>query len=277
MTDSQSLSTLVNTLPADRSEPRAAIRAEGITKRFGSVRALRGVNIEIFPGEVVGLVGDNGAGKSTLVNVLAGVVKPDSGTIFIDGVEQSIASPADARRLGIETVFQNLSLIPTLNIEENIFLNREMSRRGPLRFLRIMDKSAMRKRVATNFERLELTLPHPRTLASSLSGGQRQAVAVARAVMWGGHVMLLDEPSAALGMRQTEIVLSLVERLKRHRVAVVFISHNLPQVMRVADRIVVMRLGHKVMDAATSLVTASEIVMRMTGAPLRDGEERVET
>jgi ABC-type sugar transport system ATPase subunit len=249
-----------------------AIAAVGIAKRFGGVRALRGVDLTVFPGEVVGLVGDNGAGKTTLVNVLAGVIKPDDGTVSVEGVERSISGPAEARRLGIETVFQNLSLIPTLNIEENVFLNRELSLNGIGRALRLMDKRRMRKRVVENFARLELELPPPRTLASALSGGQRQAVAVARAVLWGGRIMLLDEPAAALGVRQTEIVLSLVERLKRHNVAVVFITHNLPQVMRVADRIVVMRLGQKVMDKPRNAVTASEIVLRMTGTPVHESD-----
>jgi D-xylose transport system ATP-binding protein len=249
-----------------------AIAAVGIAKRFGGVRALRGVDVTVFPGEVVGLVGDNGAGKTTLVNVLAGVIKPDDGTVSVEGVERSISGPAEARRLGIETVFQNLSLIPTLNIEENVFLNRELSLNGIGRALRLMDKRRMRKQVVENFARLELELPPPRTLASALSGGQRQAVAVARAVLWGGRIMLLDEPAAALGVRQTEIVLSLVERLKRHNVAVVFITHNLPQVMRVADRIVVMRLGQKVMDKPRNAVTASEIVLRMTGTPVHESD-----
>jgi simple sugar transport system ATP-binding protein len=249
------------------SDTGPALRTTAITKRFGGVRALRGVDLDLFHGEVVGLVGDNGAGKSTLVNVIAGVLKPDSGTIAVNGVEQRIDNPADARRHGIETVFQNLSLIPTLDIAENVFLNRELYRAGVLRHLSVMDTRAMRRKVAETFDRLGLRLPGPSTLATHLSGGQRQAVAVARAVMFGGQIMLLDEPSAALGIHQTEIVLSLVERLKDHNVAVVFISHNLPHVLRVADRIVVMRRGRKSLDSPRSSVTAAQLVAHMAGAP----------
>jgi ABC-type sugar transport system ATPase subunit len=248
----------------------ALLRAEAITKRFGGVRALRGVDLHVASGEVVGLVGDNGAGKTTLINVLAGVSRPDSGNIYLNGVRQTLSDPAHARRLGIETVFQTLSLIPTLDITQNMFLNRELFKGGALRRLKFMDRRGMRRQVMEAFDGLGLRLPPPDTMAAALSGGQRQAVAVARAVMWGGQVMLLDEPSAALGVKQTEIVLSLVERLKHRSVGVVLISHNLPQVLRVADRIVVMRLGHKVLDVPRAAVNATEIVAHMTGAPVGD-------
>ena len=260
-------------MPAPSAEARPAwvLEADDVHKRFGPVRALRGATVRLAAGEVVGLVGDNGAGKSTLVNVIAGNLEPDEGTIRVDGVERTFSGPADARGVGIETVFQNLSLIPTLDITENVYLARE--RLGPdsiRRGLRWMDTRSMRRDVAEGFERLGLTLPRLETKVAALSGGQRQAVAIARAVLWGSHIVVMDEPSAALGVRQTEIVLSFVERLKEHAVAVIFISHNMEQVLRVADRVVIMRLGLTVFDRPRSGLTASQLVGVITGADLAD-------
>jgi ABC-type sugar transport system ATPase subunit len=238
-----------------------------VSKSFGAVRALRGFSLGLYSGEVIGLVGDNGAGKSTLVNVISGNFKPDAGEILVDGIDRTFESSADARSHGIETVYQFLSLVPTLDIAENIFLNREVYGPGPvLRAIRRLDKREMRHRVVTGFERLGLSLPSPRTKVAALSGGQRQAVAIARVVLWGSHIVLMDEPAAALGVRQTEIVLSFVERLKAQGVAVIFISHNMEHVLRVADRIVVMRLGEKVFDEPKGSVTATELVGLITGA-----------
>jgi ABC-type sugar transport system ATPase subunit len=243
------------------------LELRGISKRFGAVRAVRDVSFALETGEVIGLVGDNGAGKSTLVNVIAGSLRPDAGQLFVDGVEHSFASAAQARRAGIETVFQSLSLIPTLDIAENVFLNRELYAFGRAgQVVKWMDKGAMRRQVADGFARLGLTLPSPTTKVSALSGGQRQAVAIARAVLWGSHIVVLDEPAAALGVRQTEIVLSFVERLRSHGVACIFISHNMQHVMRVADRIVLLRLGQKIFDAPASQTTPQELVAMMTGA-----------
>jgi ABC-type sugar transport system ATPase subunit len=243
------------------------LEVRDVVKSFGAVRALRGVSLSLDEGEVLGLVGDNGAGKSTLVNIVSGTLRPDSGQILVDGVERSFASPSEAREHGIETVFQFLSLVPTLDIAENIFLNRELYGPGPaLRSVRRMDKSEMQRRVHEGFGRLGLTLPSPKTKVAALSGGQRQAVAIARVVLWGSHIVLMDEPAAALGVRQTEIVLSFVERLKSQGVAVMFISHNMEHVMRVSDRIVVMRLGEKVADVAKSETNALELVGKITGA-----------
>jgi len=249
------------------------LSTRGISKSFGAVRALRNVDFHVNTGEVVGLLGDNGAGKTTLISVLSGLISPDAGSIFVRGVEQQFDNPTRARLAGVETVFQNLSLISSLDIAENVFLNRERYHGGILRRVKIMDKRGMRREVAAGLESLGLQLPAPQTKVAALSGGQRQAVAVARAVMWRSDILLLDEPSAALGTRQTEIVLSLIERLKLRNVAIVLISHNLPQVMRVADRIVVMRLGQKVMDRLRADCTAADIVAHMTGAELPINDE----
>jgi ABC-type sugar transport system ATPase subunit len=243
------------------------LEVRGISKRFGAVRALHEVSFSLYPGEVIGLVGDNGAGKSTLVNIIAGSLQPDSGQILVDGVVRSFENAAQARAAGIETVFQYLSLIPTLDMAENVFLNREIFGFGKLgQRLRWMDKKEMRRQTAAGFTRLGLTLPPPTTKVTALSGGQRQAVAIARAVLWGSHIVVLDEPAAALGVRQTAIVLSFIEGLREHGVACIFISHNMEHVMRVADRIVLMRLGEKIFDAPAAQTTGAELVSMMTGA-----------
>lgn len=240
-----------------------------VHKRYGPVHALRGASLRLRRGEVLGLVGDNGAGKSTLVNVIAGNLVPDEGEIRVDGTPRRFRGPGDARAVGIETVFQSLSLIPTLDIAQNVFLAREP--RGPSRLERRlgwMDDRRMRREVAKGFERLGLALPRLDTKVAALSGGQRQAVAIARAVLWGSHIVVMDEPSAALGVRQTEIVLSFVERLKEHAVAVIFISHNMEQVLRVSDRVVVMRLGRTVLDEVRERLTPADLVHVITGADL---------
>jgi len=262
----------VSTPQTASSETRhgVALSVRGISKRFGAVQALRDVDVTLSFGEVVGLVGDNGAGKSTLINILAGVLSPDSGQVDVAGTTHSFSNPAEAREKGIETVFQQLHLISTLDIAENVFLNRELYYRAPLSYLKIMRKRGMRREVTRQLGGLGLNLPAPTTKVAALSGGQRQAVAIARAIYWRSDILLLDEPSAALGVRQTEIVLSLIERLKALQIGVIFISHNLPQVMRVADRIVVLRLGQKVMDAPQASCSVNDIVAQITGATLVD-------
>jgi len=252
--------------PAPSSRERA-LEVRGLTKRFGALVVLRGIDLELRQGEVLGLVGDNGAGKSTLINILAGSLQPDSGEIIVDGVSHVFETPSHARRKGIETVFQNLSLIPTLDMAENVYLGRELfAPPAVAKFLRWMDKRGMRREVEQGFAALGLSLPSTKTKVAALSGGQRQAVAIARAVLWGSRIVLLDEPTAALGVKQTEIVLSFIERLKSHGVGVIFISHNMPQVLRVADRIVVLRLGRKVFDGPRSELTSARLVAFMTGA-----------
>jgi ABC-type sugar transport system ATPase subunit len=242
------------------------LEARNIRKSFEAVRALRDVSLELHAGEVIGLVGDNGAGKSTLVKILSGTIRPDSGQLVVDGAERNFDSANHARKAGIETVFQDLSLIHSLDITQNIFLNRELFRPGFLGKLLWTDNRRMRNEVVAGFSKLGLTLPQPETKVAALSGGQRQAVAIARAVQWGSHIVLLDEPNAALGVKQTEIVLSFIERLKQHQVGVIFISHNMEYVFRVSDRIIVLRLGRKVFDGAKAEVTPRELVSHITGA-----------
>jgi len=239
-----------------------------ISKRYGPVTALRGVSLELRRGEVLALVGDNGAGKSTLVSIISGMARPDAGEVLIDGEPFAGHGPKAAREAGIETVFQNLALVQTLSIAENVYLGRELYRGGALgRALRFLDKRRMRREVETTFDRLGLDLPPVTAKAGALSGGQRQAVAVARAMLWQRKVVVMDEPVAALGVRQTEAVLSLVERLGQHGVATLLVSHNMEHVLRVAHRVAVMRLGRKVadLDLRTGEVSGMHLVGLITG------------
>jgi ribose/xylose/arabinose/galactoside ABC-type transport system permease subunit/ABC-type branched-subunit amino acid transport system ATPase component len=269
------LGTTTRLQAGDPSVPRLEVRSA--SKRFGAVTALDDVSFQVGAGEVVGLVGDNGAGKSTLVSLLAGAQRPDDGQILVDGEEQSFSSAADARQAGIETVFQTLALVPTLDIVDNVFLNRELL--GPTRVLeavRRLDKGRMRREAVDGLARLGLSVPDVRAKTGSLSGGQRQAVAIARAVLWGGRIVILDEPAAALGVRQTQMVLEFVEQLKRRGVSVIFISHNVEQILRVTDRVVVLRLGRKAADAATADVTEHELLGLMAGlAPVAHGDASI--
>jgi ABC-type sugar transport system ATPase subunit len=244
------------------------LELQGVTKRFGPVVALRDVSLSLRAGEVLGLVGDNGAGKSTLVNIMSGNLRADEGQILVDGEPRRFHSPADARAAGLETVFQNLALIPTLNIVDNVYLRRELYLGGRIgKALRLMNKRAMRRETSAGFDRLGVTLPPLKSKVGALSGGQRQAVAIGRAVLWGSHIVMMDEPAAALGVKQTELVLSLVERLKDHGVAVILISHNMQHVLRVADRVAVMRLGRKVADfELDDKTTGTDLVSLITGA-----------
>ncbi|MFZ5675599.1 MAG: ATP-binding cassette domain-containing protein [Pseudomonadota bacterium] len=243
------------------------LELRSLSKSFGPVHAVKSVSLEAHPGEVIGLIGDNGAGKSTLTRMIAGAIKPDHGDIIVGGARQHFETAQDARRAGIETVFQTLALVPGLDIVENIFLGREMLMPGAAgRLTRTMDVTEMRKRVEDGYQRFGLNLPDMRTKVAALSGGQRQVVAIARAVLWGSGVVVLDEPTAALGVKQTELVLSFIERLRSHKVAVIFISHNMQHVMRVTDRVCVLRLGRKVFDGAVSKLSGTDLVALMTGA-----------
>jgi D-xylose transport system ATP-binding protein len=237
-----------------------AIRATGIVKHFGHLQALRGASIDLFPGEVVALVGDNGAGKSTLVKILAGVHPPDAGTIEFDGDEVEIATPADSQELGIETIFQDLALCDNLDVVANLWLGRELVTGGGL------DEVEMEQRTWTLLRELSAKISSVRIPVAGLSGGQRQTVAIARSLIGDPRVVILDEPTAALGVAQTAEVLNLIERLRERGHGVILISHNMADVLAVADRVVVLRLGRNngVFNAAD--VTSETLVAAITGA-----------
>jgi simple sugar transport system ATP-binding protein len=250
----------------------ALLEARGIVKSFGRVRALRGASFTVNPGEVVALIGDNGAGKSTLVKTLSGVHHPDGGDILFEGRQVTISTPVAARELGIETVYQDLALAPDLESAANLFLGREARRKGLLGKLGFLDKPEMRRRTQEAFRQLGVGVQDPNAAVATLSGGQRQGVAVARAVTWAGKVVFMDEPTAALGVVQTRNVLDLIRRVRDTGLAVVLISHNMPEVMEVSDRVEVLRLGRRVARFTTSGTTMEELVGAMTGA-LRHEEE----
>lgn len=241
--------------------------AEALSKSYGAVKALDAVTFDLAPGEVLSIVGDNGAGKSTLVNTIAGAITPDTGRIVIDGVEQEFGDASHAREAGIETVFQQLALIPTLDIAANIFLNREIYRFGGIgRRLRWMDTKGMRRQTSQALDDFGLRMPPPDRKTGLLSGGQRQTVAIARAVFWARRVVMMDEPAAALGVEQQEFVLSFIEQLKEQDIGVILISHNMDHVLRVADRVLVLRLGRQVFEGPRSEVDGQRLVSLITGA-----------
>lgn len=241
------------------------LETRAVSKRYGSVQALIDVDFEVYAGEVVGLLGDNGAGKSTLVKSIAGAHHIDSGTIRVAGVEAKIHSPADATALGITVIYQDLALCDNLDVVANVFLGREELRGfgGPLRNLAEIE---MERRAVGTLRDLEVNIPNPRARVASLSGGQRQSVAIAKAVMWNSQVVILDEPTAALGVVQTKQVLDLIKRLRAQGLGVVLISHNIPDIFEVADRIVVLRLGRRVATLDASSASEHDVVSAITGA-----------
>ncbi|RJO69298.1 sugar ABC transporter ATP-binding protein [Nocardia panacis] len=247
-----------------------ALEAFGLVKRYGGVEALRGANFQARAGEVVALIGDNGAGKSTLVKCLSGAERPDGGEIRLAGERVEFATPTAARRLGVETVYQDLAVAPDLDPAANLFLGREIPRRGLLGKLGMLDKSGMKAQAVEHFRRLGVTLPSIDVPIAALSGGQRQSVAVARAVMWASRVVFMDEPTAALGVVQRERVLEVVRRVRDEGIAVVLISHNMPEVLAVADRIEVLRLGTRVARFTAADATLEQLVAAMTGALTHD-------
>lgn len=240
------------------------LEATGITRTFGHVQALRGVDFKVMPGEIVALIGDNGAGKSTLVKILSGADRADSGEIRLDGRPVRFTSPTEAQDAGIATVYQDLALAPDLPPAENLFLGRERLRPGLAGKLGLLDRAAMRAESAEVFESLGVKLKSHRVSVDTLSGGQRQSVAIARAAMWAEKIVFLDEPTAALGVVQTQRVLELARRVRDSGTSVVLISHNMPQVLEVADRIHILRLGKSVANLTPSAVSVDDLVREMT-------------
>jgi simple sugar transport system ATP-binding protein len=242
------------------------LEARDITKLYGHVSALSGANFEVKAGEVTALIGDNGAGKSTLVKILSGTESPTSGQVLVDGKPVTIDGPLAARELGIETVYQDLALAPHLNPVQNMYLGREIMRPGIMGRLGFMDNTDMRAGSKKAFDDLGATVRNFSGSIGAMSGGQKQAVAVARAAAWGKRVILLDEPTAALGVVQTRGVLDLIRRIRDRGLGVVFISHSMPHVIEVADEVQVMRLGRRVAVYRAKETTMEELVGAMTGA-----------
>jgi D-xylose transport system ATP-binding protein len=242
------------------------LELRGISKSFGSVEALSDVDLEVHRGEVMALVGDNGAGKSTLIKSIAGIHSIDSGEIFFEGQQVSISGPKDAAKLGIEVVYQDLALCDNLDVVQNMYLGREAHSA-----LQVLNEPVMEHRTAETLKSLAVTtIRSIRQPVATLSGGQRQSVAVARAVMWNSQLVILDEPTAALGVAQTEQVLSLVKRLGEQGLAVILISHNLHDIFEVADRITVLRLGRNAGNFDRKATTQQEVVQAITaGAPTK--------
>jgi simple sugar transport system ATP-binding protein len=239
------------------------LELQGVGKEFGAIRALSNVSLSVEPGEVVGLMGDNGAGKSTLVKIIAGNFPPSHGQVAFEGREVHFAKPVDARAVGIEVVYQDLALADNLSAAANVFLGREMTRKvGPFRFL---DHAAMNRRTAELFGELK-SETRANDLVRSMSGGQRQAVAIARTRLAQAKLILMDEPTAAISVRQVAEVLDLIRRLRDAGIAVILISHRMPDVFSVCERVVVMRRGSKVADKAIGLSSPEEVTALITGA-----------
>lgn len=253
------------------SDVRPVLLARGISKAYGHVQALQDVDLELLPGEVLGLVGDNGAGKSTLIKILSGAIQPDSGEILVDGRVVHLRSPIAAQHAGIETVYQDLAVVPMMDIAENLYLGREPRLPGPLGLgplnigLRFINKRLMRREAARQLQALNIGLKSVRQRVDLLSGGQRQGVAVARAVAFGRRVVILDEPTAALGVRESRGVLDLIHRINEQGLSIILISHNMPQVLEVTHRIMVLRHGRRAGVVRTADTNVEQVVRLITG------------
>ncbi len=247
--------------------PKVVMQATGLVKRYGHVTALDGMDFELRDGEILAVIGDNGAGKSSLIKALSGALVPDAGQIQLDGTAVHFRSPIDARRAGIETVYQELAVAPAMTIAENLFLGRELRRPGLLgSVLRMLDKARMSEESAVHLAELRIGIGSMTQAVETLSGGQRQGVAVARSAAFARHVVIMDEPTAALGVKEGTQVLELIRRVRDCGLAVVLISHNMPHVFEIADRIHVARLGKRAAVLDPRRVTMSEAVAVMTGA-----------
>jgi fructose transport system ATP-binding protein len=276
MSTIERLPLAVDHIPADKRakyETDPILSARDLVITFGRVIGLDGVNVDLYRGEVLAVIGDNGAGKSTLIKCLTGAYTPDSGEIWLDGSRVDFKRPQDAREAGIETVYQQLAVIPALDIASNLYLAREERRKGPLgSVLRMLDKKGMKQRAGDSVQQLGIqTIQNMGQAVETLSGGQRQAVAVARAAAFGSKVVVLDEPTAALGVKESGMVLEMVKQLRDSGQAVILISHNMPHVWEVADRIHIQRLGGRAGVITPQTFDMGEGVAIMTGAKRLDG------
>jgi fructose transport system ATP-binding protein len=244
------------------------LQARGLTKRYGRVTAIEDSDLELYPGEILAVIGDNGAGKSSLIKALSGALIPDTGQIYLDGEQVKFKSPMDARAAGIETVYQTLAVAPGLDIADNLFLGREQRRAGPLgSVFRMLDRKGMRSEAKRHMSELGIaTLQNIGQPVESLSGGQRQGVAVARSAAFGSRVVILDEPTAALGVKEGNRVLQLIRDVRDRGLPVILISHNMPHVFEIADRIHIQRLGRRATVVTPKSHTMAEAVAIMTGA-----------
>ncbi|GAC1335767.1 MAG: ATP-binding cassette domain-containing protein [Chloroflexota bacterium] len=243
------------------------LEARGLIKRYGHVTALDGADFELRQGEILAVIGDNGAGKSTLIKALSGAIVPDEGQILLDGKQVQFNSPLDARRHGIETVYQDLAVAPALDIAQNLFLGREIRRAGVFgSVLRMLDKPRMLSEARGHMSDLNIGIRSMRQAVETLSGGQRQGVAVARSAAFARHVVIMDEPTAALGVKETRMVLQLILQVRDRGLPVILISHNMPNVFEVADRVHIQRLGRRVAVVNPSSFSMSDAVAIMTGA-----------
>ena len=249
----------------ERGEP--VLEARHIRRHFGAVVALADASLTLYPREVVGLVGDNGAGKSTLLKILSGILSPSDGEILIDGRPVQLRRAQDAMDAGIETVYQDLALVDTMTAYQNVYLGREELSKNPIaRLFNLVDDREMRARARQVLDSLAVKVPSINVSVKGMSGGQRQCLAIARALLWGRRIVILDEPTAALGVRETEQVLEVIRDLRKHDVSVIVVSHNMQQLMSVADRITVMRLGRSIATRTVKDTSVSEIVGLITGA-----------
>jgi fructose transport system ATP-binding protein len=267
----------MTTAPEATSDPKPVLQARGLVKRYGSVTAIDGADFDLLEGEILAVIGDNGAGKSSMIKALSGAVIPDSGEILVNGSPVTFHSPIDARKYGIETVYQDLAVAPALDIAENLFLGRELRRGGPLgSVFRLLDRKRMIEESREHMANLKIGIKSMRQAVETLSGGQRQGVAVARSAAFARNVVILDEPTAALGVKETGMVLDLIRQVRDRGLAVILISHNMPNVFEVADRVHIHRLGKRAavirphefsMNDAVAIMTGAMVGEHIEGAP----------
>ncbi len=247
--------------------PTPVLQARGLIKRYGHVTALDGADFDLLPGEILAVIGDNGAGKSTLIKALSGALVPDAGEIRLDGEVVKFHTPIDARRKGIETVYQDLAVASAMTIAENLFLGREVRKSGVLgNVFRMLDKKRMLNEASAHMQDLQIGLRSMKQPVETLSGGQRQGVAVARSAAFARHVVIMDEPTAALGVKEGNMVLALIRRVRDRGLPVILISHNMPHVFEIADRIHIARLGRRACVVNPKQISMAETVAVMTGA-----------